>query len=466
MKYLTSIDLTKNELKNAAIHNLPSAPSNPVEGLVYFNTTDKLFYYYNGTAWIDVSAVDLSSVIAKATLTANTILKADEAGTPLALEVTEQTVVGRTTSGQIAAIGIDSDLSTTSANHDTIPSAKATKAYADTKQAALTFGIANGNTVVADAADIATGDIAVFTANGLEGKTTTELNIVLTSAIDTDGALAANSDSKLASQKAVKTYVDGIIAAANAMVYKGVIDASTNPNYPAANAGDVYVISVAGCIGGVSGAEVESGDMIICKTDSTATGNQATVGAEWNIVDKNNTGVVTGPASAVDDNLALFSGVTGKVVKDSGVKVADIQNKTHTGDVTGSEALTIASKAVTLAKMADLAALSIIGNDGASAGTPKALTAVEARALLNVADGATANIGTVQKFSQTIGDNSATSFVLTHNFNSRDLTVSIFEAGSPYAQVITDVQLTSLNTLTVNFAAAPTTNQYRVTITA
>jgi len=50
---------------------------------------------------------------------------------------------------------------------------------------------------------------------------------------------------------------------------------------------------------------------------------------------------------------------------------------------------------VTLARMANLAANSIIGNNTGSSATPLALTAAQVRTLLNVADGATANVGTV-----------------------------------------------------------------------
>ena len=47
-----------------------------------------------------------------------------------------------------------------------------------------------------------------------------------------------------------------LISGTDLMVYKGVIDASGNPNYPAADAGNTYIISVAGKIGGVSGITV------------------------------------------------------------------------------------------------------------------------------------------------------------------------------------------------------------------
>lgn len=116
----------------------------------------------------------------------------------------------------------------------------------------------------------------------------------------------------------VKAAVDSIIAAADAMIHKGVIDASASPNYPAADRGWSYVISVAGKIGGAAGPNVEVGDRLICLTDATASGTHAAVGAQWNIVQANLDGAVTGPASSVAGRLASFSGTSGKVVADSG----------------------------------------------------------------------------------------------------------------------------------------------------
>lgn len=54
MKYLTNIDLNKNELQNAVIQNLASAPTGGVEGQLYYNTTEHLLYQFNGTAWVSV----------------------------------------------------------------------------------------------------------------------------------------------------------------------------------------------------------------------------------------------------------------------------------------------------------------------------------------------------------------------------------------------------------------------------
>ncbi len=57
MKFLTNIDLNKNQLLNASIQNLTTDPANPVAGLLYFNTTDKKLRIYNGSKWENVGAL-------------------------------------------------------------------------------------------------------------------------------------------------------------------------------------------------------------------------------------------------------------------------------------------------------------------------------------------------------------------------------------------------------------------------
>jgi len=90
---------------------------------------------------------------------------------------------------------------------------------------------------------------------------TTHLNLYKVDTV-TDGSNTFNINTILNDNwDKVDTAVNALLESNDAMVFKGIIDCSGNPNYPAANAGHVYKISVAGKIGGASGAVVEAGDV-------------------------------------------------------------------------------------------------------------------------------------------------------------------------------------------------------------
>lgn len=66
-------------------------------------------------------------------------------------------------------------------------------------------------------------------------------------------------------------------------------------------------------------------------------------------------------------------------------------------------------------------------------------------------------------FKASIGNGSALSYTVTHNLNSFDVIVQLYDASS-YDTVYADVVRTSANVVTVNFTTAPTTNDIRVLI--
>lgn len=124
-------------------------------------------------------------------------------------------------------------------------------------------------------------------------------------------AAASTNNTQVATTAFVKTAVNSAISGLDgAMVFKGTIG-STGATVTALpnshTAGWTYVVATAGTY---AGEACEVGDMITCVKTGTAASN-----ADWNIVQNNINGAVTGPASAVDSQVAVFNGSTGKIIK-------------------------------------------------------------------------------------------------------------------------------------------------------
>ena len=137
---------------------------------------------------------------------------------------------------------------------------------------------------------------------------------------------SSSDDSTVPTSKAVWTAVSNGIAAADAMIYRGTIAGGNTGAYgtltPFANNGWTYKVTTAGKI---NGKAVEIGDMLICNKDGTTaatSSNYSTIAANWDVIQANIDGAVTGPASSTNAHVAVFNGATGKVIKDSGLTIA------------------------------------------------------------------------------------------------------------------------------------------------
>ena len=71
-KWFNGLNLQQNQLENAVIQNLASDPSSGKAGQIYYNTTDNGYRYYNGTAWVSISADVIKSIVAGNGLTSST----------------------------------------------------------------------------------------------------------------------------------------------------------------------------------------------------------------------------------------------------------------------------------------------------------------------------------------------------------------------------------------------------------
>ena len=193
-----------------------------------------------------------------------------------------------------------SQLSTTvTISAGTISAAAADNSYNDSGNGFVTAGFAVGDRVKVTgftgntANNIAVGAITALTA----GKMTiggTDGDVIVD-----DAAGETVVISKWVSRRATLTDLAALFTT-GLLEFKGNTDCSGNPNYPAASKGDVYVVSVAGKIGGASGTSVDVGDVFIAKADN-AGGTEAAVGTSWFSIEHNGVyGASAAPASTTE----------------------------------------------------------------------------------------------------------------------------------------------------------------------
>ena len=151
-------------------------------------------------------------------------------------------------------------------------------------------------------------------------------DIVNSSQITAPGLIHSNIDT--ASRSSYFLTADGgakpigdIMSLADAMVFKGTI--TSNSQLPATHKqGWTYRVNTAG---NYAGQKCEVGDLIICITDGTSANN-----AHWTVAQTNTDGVVSGPTSSVNGNIAAFSSTNGKSIYDTGLNIANIATSGHT----------------------------------------------------------------------------------------------------------------------------------------
>lgn len=242
-KFLTNLDLAKNQILNVALQNLGSAPASPVAGQIYFNTTDVRIYFWDGTAWVDVSG-DLRSVIGGSGLTATYTADGDE-----------------------VTLDVNVDNATIEINSDTLRVKDLGITTAKLADSAVTTIKINANAVTL-------GKIQQIASLKVLGNLSGSTADVAEVTVITD--LASASSTTLATSSAVKTYIDANIGALGNLeggwsAASGSFPVGSSP-VAGTKAGDYWYVTTAGTTGGVA---FNVGDVVIAKINNASTSSAA-----------------------------------------------------------------------------------------------------------------------------------------------------------------------------------------------
>jgi len=276
--FIVDIDLTKNQLQNAVIHKVSAAPSSPVEGQIYYNTSDNNLYIY-----VNVIPVGLAGAGAPGWMNALEYHKALTAYNPSlgganVLATLSTNATGHVTAATTRVLTL-ADLGYTGATD--------ANKYIHPSYTARDSGALTGVQVVSRVTSDTTGHITALTTRSITNADIT--GIIVNDALSSSATYTWSVDK-------IQSFIANAIS--GQMVYIGGYNATTNvPDLESGTGvkiGYTYTVTAAGDFFSAAGA-VQVGDMLIAEI------NSPTTLADWTVVNKNIADIV--PASETESGI-------------------------------------------------------------------------------------------------------------------------------------------------------------------
>lgn len=433
--FLNNVNFSQLEARNLVTHKLASPPSSPVAGQRYYDTTLNKEGVYNGSSWDYAGSGGVTQV------TGTSPIASSGGSTP----VISITPASGSTAGSFSSSDFTKLGSATSAN---TPS---TIVMRDSSGNVIVGSITGSLTGTAsNASNLGSQSPSFYLARINHTGTQTSSTISdfdnQVRASRLDQFLAPTSPVSLGSQRLTalatptigsdavnKDYADGLIATGN---NKGSVRAVATSNITIASPGS-----------SIDSVTLATNDLVLLAGQSSAS--------------QNGLYVFNGPASSL--TRASNADISGEVKSGLFVFVSE-------GTLNGSNGYTLVTADPIVLGTTNLSFIQTSGAGQITAGsgltkTGNVLNVGSGVGMIINADDIAVDLSIVsRKFSQTIGDGSATSITVTHSLNNPTPIWSCSQVASPFTAVTPSVTYPTANTVTFAFGLAPTTNQYRVTI--
>lgn len=242
------------------------------------------------------------------------------------------------------------------------------------------------------------------------------------------------ADPSAAADAATKQYVDTI---ARGLSWKAPVRAATTANVALASPGPA-----------LDGVMLAAGDRLLLKHQTAAAEN----------------GIYVWTAGGSPLTRAADADTAGEILPGTAISVTEgAVNADKAFIVISDDAVTIGATAQTWGQLGGASSYSAGNGVGISGAAISAVAASGGG--INVGAGGIALDASIaaRKYSQNLGNGSATSIAVTHGLGTKDVAVSL-RKNSDDTAFVTDWTTTDANTVTLTFAAAPASGEHRVTI--